>query len=222
MLAELHTGYVLFQNDSVSTMLSRITGILGNFPLHVLGAGRETHKYFTPNNIVYDRDEDENYLLIFPKKTNLRDRVHLPSKLSMDEELFLDFLYQMLDLDPEQRLTASEALQHPWLADADSVYVSEYIIQPPKVAAGAFSNRDDNDDFEDVYNGEEDEDDEDDDDNYEDYDDDVNDQRFQSNYETDIDNPATYLDDEDDDGVGLHDVGSVDADDSPEKNASKM
>jgi serine/threonine protein kinase len=26
VLAELHTGYVLFQNDSVPTMLSRITG----------------------------------------------------------------------------------------------------------------------------------------------------------------------------------------------------
>lgn len=32
VVAELLTGYVLFQNESISTMLARITGILGPFP----------------------------------------------------------------------------------------------------------------------------------------------------------------------------------------------
>ncbi len=53
VLAEMHTGYVLFQvrmffflhnvstqNDSLATMLSRIQGIVGNYPPHMLEQGR--------------------------------------------------------------------------------------------------------------------------------------------------------------------------------------
>jgi hypothetical protein len=139
VLAELHTGYVLFQNDSVATMLSRITGILGQFPQHVLQRGKDTGKYFSLSNIVYERDDEGAFHLIFPKRTDLASRLHLPAedpsgKLTVDEELFIDFVRQMLHLDPAQRMTAEEALEHPWLADADTVYVSEYIIQQGQAA----------------------------------------------------------------------------------------
>jgi len=73
-MAELFTGYVLFQNDSVPTMLSRITGILGSFPPHVLINGKDSGKYFTLSNIVYERDEDGSFHLIFPKKTKITFR----------------------------------------------------------------------------------------------------------------------------------------------------
>jgi serine/threonine protein kinase len=141
VLAELHTGYVLFQNDSVATMLSRITGILGQFPQHVLQRGKDTGKYFSLSNIVYERDDEGAFHLIFPKRTDLASRLHLPAedpsgKLTVDEELFIDFVRQMLHLDPAQRMTAEEALEHPWLADADTVYVSEYIIQQGPPADG--------------------------------------------------------------------------------------
>jgi len=49
VLAEMLTGYVLFQNDSIPTMLARIVGILGPFPDHLLRAGKETPNYFTVN-----------------------------------------------------------------------------------------------------------------------------------------------------------------------------
>lgn len=132
VLAELHTGYVLFQNDSVATMLSRITGILGPFPQNVLQRGKDTGKYFSLSNIVYERDEEGSFHLIFPKKTDLASRLHLPvdpaAGLSTDEAQFVDFVRQMLHLDPAQRMSAEQALAHPWLSDADTVYVSEYII----------------------------------------------------------------------------------------------
>ena len=63
VLAELHTGYVLFQNESVATMLSRITGILGQFPQSVLQRGKDTGKYFSLSNIVYERDDDGSFQL---------------------------------------------------------------------------------------------------------------------------------------------------------------
>ena len=137
MIAELYTGYVLFQNDSVPTMLSRITGILGPFPETVLSNGRDTGKYFTLSNIVYERDDDGSFHLIFPKKTNLRSRLHFsvqPEDHSEDENLFVDFVRTLLDLDPAKRVTASEALKHPWLKDADTVKFSEYIIGQPAPA----------------------------------------------------------------------------------------
>jgi len=162
VLAELHTGYVLFQNDSVPTMLSRITGILGPFPNHVLEASRETGKYFSLSNIVFERDEEGSFNLIFPKKTNLRSRLHLAASnnldMSTDDALFLDFVRQMLHLDPAKRMTAAEALAHPWLADADSIYVKEYIIgetnnnapkqQAPSTANGSADMSDEFDDAE--------------------------------------------------------------------------
>lgn len=132
MLAELHTGYVLFQNDSVVMMLSRITGILGPFPKRVLDEGKEVHKYFTRTDIVYERDEDNRFSMIFPKKTCLQARLHLPlTDVTPEEALFVDFIQQMLHLDPLLRLTAAEALQHPWLADAETVYFEEYVIGQP-------------------------------------------------------------------------------------------
>lgn len=150
VLAELYTGYVLFQNDSVPTMLSRITGILGPFPKHVLQNGKDSGKYFTTSNIVYERDEEGAFHLIFPKQTNLASRMHFPhhhyphngnsytsngrrrtEKDREDEELFVDFVRCMLHLDPLKRVTAQEALRHPWLADADTVQFKEYVIGQP-------------------------------------------------------------------------------------------
>ena len=44
ILAELLTGYVLFQNDSVAAMLARISAIVGPFPETILARGRHSHK----------------------------------------------------------------------------------------------------------------------------------------------------------------------------------
>ena len=47
ILPELLSGYVLFQNESIATMLARITGILGAFPTSVLDRARHAPRYFT-------------------------------------------------------------------------------------------------------------------------------------------------------------------------------
>jgi serine/threonine protein kinase len=47
ILAELSTGSVLLQNDSVASLLARIVGMSGQLPPH-MRAGRYGHRYFTP------------------------------------------------------------------------------------------------------------------------------------------------------------------------------
>ena len=160
-------------------------GIMGPYPPHVLLNGRDSGKYFTMNNIVYERDQEEGFQLILPKKTDLRSRLHLPPDSSakvtpqerLNNNLFLDFVQKLLNLDPSKRLTAVEALRHPWLEDADRVEVGEYIIRqpgdfppPPPYDDEEGGNDEDEDDFlED--DDEEDDDDDDEDDEGEDEDD---------------------------------------------------
>ena len=109
ILAELLTGYVLFQNDSVPSMLSRIVGILGPFPDGMLQRGRHAHKYFLPNGAVYERDAANRPCLLEPKMSPLRHRLHT------DDELFISFVGSLLRIDPDDRPTAEQALQHPFI-----------------------------------------------------------------------------------------------------------
>ena len=119
-------------------MLARITGILGVFPVKVLLRGKESHKYFTLANVVYERPDttttgsssssDPPIVLIYPKKTTLACRLHMDSTSRLEEDspinddeahLFIDFITSLLHLDPLLRPTATQALKHPWLNGCD-------------------------------------------------------------------------------------------------------
>lgn len=136
VLAEMHTAYVLFQNDSIASMLCRIEGILGSYPKHMMETGAESPKYFNMSGIIYERDEEDGLIsLLYPKKTSLRSRLHLPAEglATEDEELFLDFVNLMLQIDPAKRLSAAQALKHPWLDGVDELDVAYNIedANPP-------------------------------------------------------------------------------------------
>ncbi|KAL6583694.1 hypothetical protein OROMI_002983 [Orobanche minor] len=110
ILAELCTGNVLFQNDSPATLLARIIGIIGPIELEMLTKGRDTYKYFTKNHMLYERNQDTNKLeYLIPKKSSLRHR------LPMGDQGFIDFVARLLEVNPKNRPSASEALNHPWL-----------------------------------------------------------------------------------------------------------
>ncbi|GIL55001.1 hypothetical protein Vafri_10672 [Volvox africanus] len=110
ILAELSSGYVLFQNDSLSTLLARLEGILGPIPEWMLHKGRYAHRFYTRSGMLYERSPTtQRYELLLPKRTSLRHRMP-----DADEGL-LEFVSYLLTVDPRKRPTAAEALKHPWL-----------------------------------------------------------------------------------------------------------
>jgi serine/threonine protein kinase len=116
ILAELWTGYVLFQNDSVQSLLARVLGIIGEFPYHLMTRGRYVPQYFTQDGQLYQEidgpacpDRGRRLHLLVPKKSSLNQRMRTESPE------FLDFLGKLLQLDPAKRPTAAEALEHPWI-----------------------------------------------------------------------------------------------------------
>lgn len=167
VVAEMFTGEVTFQNDSVVSMLSRIEAICGPFPRHMIVQGRQSSRFFTKCGLLYEKvsyDNDENHddsfsgdsstneddrhkpshIDIFqPKRTTLSARLGFApdliekfdsgKQLSVDEQQqarFTDLVRRLLTIDPEARLTAAEALNHPamlyaaTLTEADIKYPS--------------------------------------------------------------------------------------------------
>lgn len=134
ILAELHTGEVLFQNDSLASLLARCVGIVGPFDPRLLARGRYSSRFFTRSGLVYERDKDTGALHVLqPKKSTLASRLGLPfdgeetgaghegvgdgrGVGSGDSTGFVDLLLWMLQPNPDERPTAAEVLTHPWLS----------------------------------------------------------------------------------------------------------
>jgi len=131
ILAELWTGYVLFQNDSVQSLLARIVGIIGLFPTSMMTAGRFVPQYFTQDGQLYREVEQplqppspglaQQAFGAHPEQTHRRIHVLLPKRSSLKQRMrtndsqFVDFLACLLRLDPAERPPAKDALHHPWL-----------------------------------------------------------------------------------------------------------
>ena len=60
ILAELYTGYVLFQNDSVQGLLARVIGIIGPIPEYMMKEGKLVSNFFTREGLIYMEAPDED------------------------------------------------------------------------------------------------------------------------------------------------------------------
>lgn len=111
VLAELFTGEVLFKNDSEQSLLERIIGAIGVIPAELLQENRDLIIQFTQNPS-FALDPMTGDGVLSPQHPPLPS---LESLLQTSDAEFLDFLRALLQIHPAQRLTADEALQHPWL-----------------------------------------------------------------------------------------------------------
>ena len=133
ILAEIYTGNVLFQNDSVQSMLARIIGICGPIPNWMYEKGKLVNDYFTQEKLIYmepnsndgneslsqsmNRERSKKIHILVPKRTSLRKR------LGTNDENFYNFVKGLLEIDPNLRMSATEALQHPFIKD------TKYVIE---------------------------------------------------------------------------------------------
>lgn len=60
VVAEMFTGEVTFQNDSIVSMLSRIEAICGSFPRHMVAQGRQSGRFFTKSGLLYEVVDDSD------------------------------------------------------------------------------------------------------------------------------------------------------------------
>ena len=59
VMAEMFTGEVTFQNDSIVSMLSRIEAICGPFPRHMIALGRQSPRFFTKCGLLFEKVDTE-------------------------------------------------------------------------------------------------------------------------------------------------------------------
>lgn len=74
VIAEMFTGQVTFQNDSVVSMIARIEAICGAFPRHMIEEGRQSGQFFTPTGLLYEKVEsDDNSAIRMNTSTSFTD-----------------------------------------------------------------------------------------------------------------------------------------------------
>eukprot|EP00177_Eucheuma_denticulatum_P001952 GFKZ01003483.1.p1 GENE.GFKZ01003483.1~~GFKZ01003483.1.p1 ORF type:complete len:811 (+),score=74.50 GFKZ01003483.1:409-2841(+) len=139
---ELFLGIPLFPGQNEMNMISRIAEMLGDMPDRFLRRCRGTSKFFNSPGIAgygsegmhvfrlktVSQYEQENHVTLPPwrrffKEKKLKDIVstfaHPKRPLDIQEvafrECFVDLLHGMLRVDPSERWTPAEALEHPFI-----------------------------------------------------------------------------------------------------------
>lgn len=109
VLAELAAGYVLFQSNSLASLLARVESCRGPIPKDMILDGSNSHKYFTASGRVFHETSTHDYEILIPTPVTLEECIP-----GVDAG-FIEFLSMLLTVDSRDRPTAVEALQHAWL-----------------------------------------------------------------------------------------------------------
>lgn len=91
----------------------------------MLEAGVESDKYFLDGcGTVFEQVEEppDSVSILTPGRTSLR------TVLGCDDAGFLDFLTCLLQIDPAKRVTAAEALAHPWMRPEAALPFEPYVV----------------------------------------------------------------------------------------------
>ena len=123
ILAELYSKLVLFQSDSVHSLLARIIGIIGPIPNWMYEKGTTVNGMFCKEKLLFmeadavndsegsnngEGDGEKKMHVVVPKRTILKNRIHC------EDKEFMEFLRFLLKIDPNERPNAAEALKNKW------------------------------------------------------------------------------------------------------------
>ncbi|KAK2608587.1 U4/U6 small nuclear ribonucleoprotein prp4 [Conoideocrella luteorostrata] len=125
-LYEMYTGKILFTGDSNNQMLKAIMEIRGRFTPKLFRRGQLSAAHFDEQGHFVSVERDKilgktaiRTLAVVKPARDLRTRLHAASTGMNDAEArhlnhFVDLLEQCLALNPDKRITPSEALKHPF------------------------------------------------------------------------------------------------------------
>lgn len=93
--------------------------------LEVIEKSRKKDHYFDTDGSPYLIEDPSLGILRIPESKSIYEAVPCPDRQ------FLDFLVRCLEFDPEKRMSATEASQHPWIlegssSDSQSMMVSQF------------------------------------------------------------------------------------------------
>merc|ERR1711934_1171221 len=117
MLLELYTSDLLFPVHHTDEHLCLVQHICGKIPFKMVP--KEGSPYFLENGLLKDPNA-------FPptKARHVRHRQTLKDIVRPRDAEFYDVVKQMLRVDPEDRITAKEALAHPFFSEMKSTATS--------------------------------------------------------------------------------------------------
>ena len=81
-------------------------------PDTMIDKSRKKDHYFDTDYSPFLIEDEELGILRIPQTRTLREAV------PCEDNDFLDFVEQCLEIDPESRFSASEAMEHPWIKSA--------------------------------------------------------------------------------------------------------
>lgn len=127
ILSELLTGHPLFAGEDESDQLACIIEILGMPPTQLLESAKRTRQFVSsqgyPRYCTLGTGQDGSVQMTGGRSRRGKYRGPPGTKdLASDalrhceDRSFIDFLQRCLNLDPQARMTPTEAMRHPWLS----------------------------------------------------------------------------------------------------------
>jgi len=135
ILMELFSGKLLFDNKSVQSLLASHIALCGRFPDHMLQNGQLSHYYLdtspgSPQCLV--GKHDGKLCRMHPHVSSI---TKVLAHYGCNDAGFADFIGELLQIDPERRPTADQALNHPWLLGS-SGRCANYVLPEMSGEAG--------------------------------------------------------------------------------------
>ncbi|KAK9171566.1 Protein kinase domain protein [Cryptosporidium meleagridis] len=116
VMAELVLRRPLFDhNSSTQQLLANIITTIGKIPIQMIVNSSTINHFITHDGHLFDKKLNKIRLFTTLKEDSIhKNRIN--ELFPNNDSLFVDLLSKLLCIDPDERLSASKALSHPWFS----------------------------------------------------------------------------------------------------------